>query len=177
MALSTFTFKLTPPLPLRRSKPLPNPRMFSLLSTPCPTLCLPPPSRNFLRHRRFLPVNAAAASVNGIPVATNPENQGVEENIDLGERIRKIFKTLLAIFPGGKWRDGDLGLPIVEANIADEREKSKVIEAAEESLEKTKMMMEDSAKTAAEMVGEAVHKTADIMKETFSHHHHHQDEL
>ncbi|XP_021761922.1 uncharacterized protein LOC110726743 [Chenopodium quinoa] len=73
-------------------------------------------------------------------------------------------------------RNDDIGLPIVEANIADEREKNKVLEAAEESIEKTKMMMEDSAKTAAEMVGEAVHKTADIMKEAFSHHHH-QDEL
>uniref|UniRef100_A0A803L0S2 ABC transporter B family member 26, chloroplastic n=1 Tax=Chenopodium quinoa TaxID=63459 RepID=A0A803L0S2_CHEQI len=104
MALSTFTFKLTPPLslPLRHTQPLPNPRIFSLLPTPCPSLRLPPPSRNFLRRRRLLPVNAAA-SVNGISIATNPENQEFEEKVELGERIRKIFDFLPAILPGGKW--------------------------------------------------------------------------
>ncbi|XP_021746524.1 LOW QUALITY PROTEIN: ABC transporter B family member 26, chloroplastic-like [Chenopodium quinoa] len=104
MALSTFTFKLTPPLPLplRHSQPLPNPRIFSLLPSPCPTLRLPPPSRSFLRRRRILPVNAAA-SVNGIPISANPENQEFSEKVELGERIRKFFEFLPAILPGGKW--------------------------------------------------------------------------
>ncbi|KNA15212.1 hypothetical protein SOVF_100410 [Spinacia oleracea] len=74
--------------------------------------------------------------------------------------------------------NGVQGIPN-EGNVALERE-SKVIEAAEESLEKTKMMIEDSAKTVADMVGDAVHKTKDIAKETFSKPtlaSQHQDEL
>lgn len=42
-------------------------------------------------------------SVNGVSVANNPENQGIAEKVELGERIRRIFEALPSILPGGKW--------------------------------------------------------------------------
>lgn len=42
-------------------------------------------------------------SVNGVSVANNPENQGIAEKFELGERIRRIFEALPSILPGGKW--------------------------------------------------------------------------
>ncbi|XP_057529243.1 ABC transporter B family member 26, chloroplastic [Amaranthus tricolor] len=105
MALATLTFKSTysPPLslPLRHTKARQFPPVFSLHLKRYPIYRLPLSSRTFCRRRNLLIVKSA--TVNGLSVSNNQENQGIVENIELRERIRRFLENLKSILPGGKW--------------------------------------------------------------------------